>query len=239
MITRTGIKALILSLLLCLTPISRTAIAQNATPQLKLVQFYMALLRRGPNWAAGETAPPVQLKQQHLAYAGSLLDSGKAMVAGPLQDGGALMGIYIFRASSLEEAKAWAENDPLAKAGLVSPEMHPWWAEDVMKRPSTPLKITTVYLVLLKRGQNWTAGKTREDAALQQAHLANIRRLADLKKMVIAGPFGDDTDLRGIFVFRVSSAAEANTLCATDPMVQKGHLSAAIYGWQIPEGVFP
>jgi uncharacterized protein YciI len=94
-------------------------------------------------------------------------------------------------------------------------------------------------LGFLYRGDKWTPEKTPATAELQKAHMANIVRLAELKKLVVAGPFGDDTPLRGIFVFRVASIEEARELAATDPAVQAGRLKIELHPWVIPEGILP
>jgi uncharacterized protein YciI len=145
----------------------------------------------------------------------------------------------IFRAKSAEEARTWADADPAVKSGFFVAEMHPWWSEDVMKKPTTPVKLTTVYLALLTRGPKWTPEKTPATEELQKAHIANIVRLAGLKKLVVAGPFGDNGELRGIFVFKVSSIEEARALTETDPAVQAGRLAIDLRPWMVPEGVLP
>jgi uncharacterized protein YciI len=215
------------------------AAQEKSQLQFKLVQFYMGLLKKGPKWTASNTEDTARLHQTHMSYVVSLFESGKAMIAGPLSDEGEIIGVYIFRASSIDEAKAWVEGDPLVGAGHLVVEMHPWWAEDVMKKPSTPLKLTTMYLAFLKRGPKWTPEQTPETQELQRAHLANINRLAELKKLVIAGPLGDKGPLAGIFVFRVDSLAEAQELAATDPAVKAGRFVLELHPWQVPEGIFP
>ena len=119
--------------------------------------------------------------------------------------------------------------------------MHPWWSEDIFKKASQPLKWNTVYLGFLKKGPNRKEGdgKTPEVQELQKAHLANINRLAETKKLVVAGPFGDDGELRGIFVFRVGSMKEAQELAATDPMVKIDRLRLELHPWNVPEGMIP
>lgn len=57
--------------------------------------------------------------------------------------------------------------------------------------------------------------------------------------MVVAGPFGDNGPLRGIFVFKVGSIDEARELAATDPAVKAGRLAIDIHPWLVPEGVLP
>jgi uncharacterized protein YciI len=211
-------------------------------PKHKLVQFHMALLKKGPKWTTTATAERNLIMQQHLANVVSMLDSGKVVVTGPMGDDTDVAGIFILRAQSAEEAKTWVDNDPAVRSGLFSAEMHPWWSEDIFKKANTsPLKLEKVYLGFLKKGLNRKDGddKVPEIQELQKAHIANIERLAKLGKLVVAGPFGDDGILRGIFVFRVGSLAEAQELCATDPMVKIDRLRVELHPWNVPEGVLP
>jgi uncharacterized protein YciI len=117
--------------------------------------------------------------------------------------------------------------------------MHPWWSEDIFGKPSKPLKLTPTFFAFLTRGDKWTPEKTPATEEIQKGHMANINRLAEMKKLVVAGPFGDDGRLRGIFVFRVSSIEEAKTLTATDSAVQAGRLAMEIHPWMVPEGIIP
>ena len=207
----------------------------------KLVHFQMAIFAKGPKWKTTSAEDRGRVLQQHLANVLSLYESDKMAVAGPFGDDTNLIGIFVMRTTSAAEAKAWVDADPAVKAGLMVPEMHPWWSEDHFKKPNTPLKLEKVYFGFLKTGPNRKAGdaSTPEVQALQKAHIANIERLAGLKKLVVAGPFGDDSDLRGIFVFRVGSLKEAQDLAATDPMIKIDRLRIELHPWMVPEGVLP
>jgi uncharacterized protein YciI len=216
----------LLVLLLVAVPVVSWA-QDKKEPESKLIEFHMALLKRGPAYNA--EGMPKDLQSEHVAN----------VIAGPLGDDSDIAGIFILRAKSAEEARGWAEKDPAVKAGFFVAEMHPWWSEDVMKKPTSPIKLTTAYLGLLKRGDKWTPEKTPATAELQKAHIANIVRLAEMKKLVVAGPFGDDGQLRGIFVFKVASIEEAKALAETDPAVQAGRLAIEMHPWLVPEGVLP
>lgn len=66
-----------------------------------------------------------------------------------------------------------------------------------------------------------------ERQTVQAAHMANIGKLVDEGKMVIAGPFGQpspDASMRGIFVFDTEDVAQAKEWTETDPAVQAGVL---------------
>lgn len=228
---------LVAVMFLCLTAGSRAQ--QKSDPQSKLVKFYLCLLKKGPGWTLAGTGDTDVLHQKHVAYIMTLLTSGKATIAGPLTDNQDIRGVYIFRASSPEEAKDWADADPAVVAGHLAVEMHPWWSEDILQKATATTKMETAYLGFLTRGAKWTPEQTPATEELQKAHLANIYRLAGLKKLVVAGPFGDNTSLRGIFVFRVASLAEAQELAATDPAVMAGRLAIDLHPWQVPEGILP
>jgi len=66
---------------------------------------------------------------------------------------------------------------------------------------------------------------------LQAGHMENIRRLAGEGKLVLAGPFLDAGELRGIFLFDVATVEEARELTATDPAIIAGRLEMELHPW--------
>ena len=220
---------------------SVAAAQQEEEPKSKLVQFQMAIMKKGPKWDSTKAEERNSILQQHIGNVVTLLDSGRAIIAGPFTDNTEIAGIFILRASSTAEAKAWVDADPAVKAGLMVAEMHPWWSEDIFKKANSPLKMNTVYFGFLKKGPNRKEGDgdSPEVQDLQKAHIANIIRLADMKKLIVAGPFGDDGLFRGIFVFRVTSLQEAQELSATDPMIKIHRLEIELHPWRVPDGVLP
>ena len=85
-------------------------------------------------------------------------------------------------------------------------------------------------MAFLKRGPN--RDRTEEEAQkLQRAHMDNIGKLAEAGKLVLAGPFLNDGDLRGIYIFDVTTIEEAKTLTETDPAIQAGSLVMELVPW--------
>jgi len=212
---------------------------EKKEPQFKLVEFHMALLKLGPNGNATNSEHGKAVHAEQQAYFQELVKSGKAVLGGPFMDDGVYKGVIVFRAKNAEEARAWAENDPAVKAGHLSVEMIPWWSEEVMKPAAIPMKFTKAYFAFLTRGEKWTPESTPQTQEIQKAHLANINRLAEMKKLVVAGPFGGNNILRGIFVFKVASLEEALELANTDPAVKAGRLALDVHPWLVPEGMLP
>jgi uncharacterized protein YciI len=85
-------------------------------------------------------------------------------------------------------------------------------------------------MAFLKTGPNQSLDSATS-AQLQRAHLDNIFRMADEGKLVLAGPFLDGGDLRGIYIFNVSTVEEAKTLTETDPAVKAGTLVMELHPW--------
>ncbi|WP_020566869.1 YciI family protein [Neolewinella persica] len=85
-------------------------------------------------------------------------------------------------------------------------------------------------MAFLKAGPNRDRDST-EAARLQAGHMANIRRMAEAGELVLAGPFLDDGELRGIYIFNVKTIEEARALTATDPAIQAGSLVMELKPW--------
>ncbi len=85
-------------------------------------------------------------------------------------------------------------------------------------------------MAFLKRGPN-RSQDSAEAARLQRAHLDNIGRLAEEGKLVLAGPFLNDGELRGIYIFNVSTVEEAKALTETDPAIKQGRLVMELHPW--------
>jgi uncharacterized protein YciI len=96
----------------------------------------------------------------------------------------------------------------------------------------------THYVVgFFHRGPNWTAEETAETRRIQEGHLANFGKLAEAGKLIVAGPFGDHGDLRGMLVFKLASVEEARALMDADPALKTGRLTLDLHPWFAAAGL--
>ena len=86
-------------------------------------------------------------------------------------------------------------------------------------------------IAFLYRGDRVSEYSEAERAEIQKGHMANITKLAEEGKMVLAGPFFGNEDLRGLFFFSVGSIEEAKALTESDPAVKAGVLKMELKEW--------
>ncbi|MGK9475283.1 YciI family protein [Melioribacter sp. OK-6-Me] len=86
------------------------------------------------------------------------------------------------------------------------------------------------FMVFLFRGDVKIEDEAKRNE-IQRAHLKNITKLGEDKKLILAGSFLDNGDLRGIFIFDVESMEEAKQLTESDPAVKAGVLRMEIKPW--------
>ena len=80
-------------------------------------------------------------------------------------------------------------------------------------------------LVILKTGPTPVpAGEARSE--MFRGHFANMERLSQEGKLVLAGPLDGVDGWRGLFVLAVQDIEEARALASTDPVLRQGEMVA-------------
>ena len=112
-----------------------------------------------------------------------------------------------------------------------------WLSQEVLAQENEEPKyeMKTYQMVFLYKGSNRNQDSL-EVEKIQAEHLANIKRLADEEKLIVAGPFLDDKDLRGIFIFDVEAEEEVRDLVETDLAIKTGRLRYEIHPWMTAKG---
>lgn len=133
-----------------------------------------------------------------------------------------IAGWFIFSGCE-NQANSSAENNSDSTSGSFDAELaNELGADDYGMRQYV--------IAFLKAGPNRDQDSTRA-AELQRGHMDNIQRLAEEGKLVLAGPFMDSEEVRGIFIFNVETIEEAQKLTESDPAVQAGRLEMELRSW--------
>jgi uncharacterized protein YciI len=98
-------------------------------------------------------------------------------------------------------------------------------------------EMTSYVVGFLHRGPNAGKGDPAEAERLQAGHLANFGKLVEAGKLIVAGPFSDNTELRGMLIFKLNSVDEARTLMDADPMLKAGRLTLELHPWLAGAGL--
>jgi len=213
------------------------AAPQSQAPPFELDTFYMAIMHRADRFDPDKFHQVLAGEQ---AYWQTIADKNALILAGPTDKAkDDIAAVFIYRSPSMMDAAKIAQSDPEAAAHLWIAEVHPWLTKKGVLVPIHICDFTTpYYLGFLVRGPKFSPEDSPERQKIQQEHLANIQRLADMGKLVAAGPFGEDIELRGIFVFRTATMDEALQLTNTDPAVKAGRLAIRLYEWKLPSEAF-
>lgn len=104
-------------------------------------------------------------------------------------------------------------------------------AQLAQKLGADELGMKMYVLVILKTGDAKIEDKALRDS-LFRGHFANINKLADEGKLVVAGPLEkNENQYRGIFILDVKTFAEAGLLLQNDPTVSQGIFKPEMYEW--------
>ena len=110
-------------------------------------------------------------------------------------------------------------------------------ADEKPTKAEPQFQMTTYVMGFLRKGPNWGQGSKEESARIQDGHMANIRKMAAAGKLIVAGPMGDDTDLRGIFIFKAKSPDEVRAMAEEDPAIKAGRLVLELHPWFAAAGL--
>ncbi|WP_297090705.1 YciI family protein [uncultured Draconibacterium sp.] len=84
--------------------------------------------------------------------------------------------------------------------------------------------------MLLNKGETRSQDSIQA-AKIQEQHLAHLNKLSEEGKLIVAGPFEEGGDHRGLLIFDVATVEEALQLEGADPAVKAGRLSMEAFYW--------
>ena len=207
-------------------------------PKMKTYQF--VFFRKGApvQMTAEETQKTMQRHLQNLERI--WLIENKAVLLGPLTDNGDIRGIAVLDTTP-EDAKKLMDEDPFIKSGAMKADIRPLMAADgFLRKPPKFMDLMPYTIGFYKR----PAGELpklepEESKKLMAAHLANNEKMWKEGALVWAGPFLDNTEIRGLLVFRITSQEKIKAMIAEDALVKAGRLVAELHPAMTAKGVFP
>jgi uncharacterized protein len=98
------------------------------------------------------------------------------------------------------------------------------------KKTDAPPNIRKYWFVMLTTGTNRSQDSATA-AKLQEGHMSNMSKMYRDGKLKVAGPFGDEGNWRGLFIFDCETKEEVLKLLAKDPAISAGRLAYEIHPW--------
>jgi uncharacterized protein YciI len=215
----------------------------QSSPQPEMTTYQMVLLKKGPNAPPADADTQKKMQDDHLANLADLNRKRINLLYGPVLSGGDLVGIAVFAVPNADEAKRTFAADPFVKAGVMVADVRPWMGpKDWFSVPpsydvTNPASLEPLVLGFLVRRPAAPAIDPATSEQIQKGHLAYMEGLHKQGKLLVAGPFLDDTPSRGIVIYRVKDVAEATALAAEDPAVKAGRLMLEAHPWMTFKGI--
>ena len=206
----------------------------------EMATFQLVFLRKNPAWKASSSTEVQRIEATHQEFLDGLIQLDQVLISGPVTDDSDLRAIIVSSATTMQQAQSIIASDPAVKVGMLRAETYAWYAgTGIMKKQKVVTPKETYFFGVLVRGPEWTPEITPEVKKLQEAHMANIRRMGETGKLVIAGPLENGGQLRGIYVFKLDSLQEAKSWSETDPAVKAGRFGIEIHPWLLVQGSLP
>jgi uncharacterized protein YciI len=205
--------------------------------------YFVAFLRPAPDRKPLASAEAERIQSAHMANIRKMASDGVLVAAGPMDDHTVtISGIFVFKTSSLAEAKRIADQDPTVVEHRNTIDVHEWrgpagigdeYFRYAKEHPGEKAHMAGHALCIFLSGP----AKTKQGAA--GAHLQWMKQMRDQGKLAAAGVFEDDPQLAGMAIFKADSAEDANKLVAQDPAVQSGELVSEMHLWWSADRVLP
>ncbi len=123
------------------------------------------------------------------------------------------------------------------KTNAQNAENDPQNAKSDTVKPAPKYEMKQYWFVMLVKGKRIDEIKdTAVINKLEAGHMANLNRLAEQGKINVAGPFGDNGNWRGIFIFNVPTKEEVEALLKSDPAIAAGRMDYEIHPWWTAKG---
>ncbi len=198
--------------------------------QLSKVQFMIFLNGdAAPNTFNAEQMDKMQ--QGHLDNMQRLMNEGKMLIGGPVSNSKFMRGIAVLDLPDKAAVEKAFATDPFVTSKVMKIQVLDWYClKETMHRPTVMTDLEQFTLGILVKGPNYDNPRTEAEAKkVQEGHMANINKMAEMGLLKVAGPIGTAGDIRGLFFFADKDIPKLQKLCDVDPAVSTGRLKVDLY----------
>ena len=206
--------------------------------------YYVVFLRPAPDRKALPKEQMEKIQADHMANIHAMADRGVLLAAGPFGDTPpTISGVFIFKTSSLEEARRIASADPTVVEHRNLVDVFAWrgpagLGDEYVRLhkadPKTPEDMGIQPFMLLRRGPSFD-----RRADVQTAHGEYLQKLRSEGKIAASGPVEGDPDIVGVVVYNRIPDADARKLADEDPFVKAGVARIEQHRWYCAAHVLP
>jgi len=178
------------------------------------------------------------MQKAHLDNMQRLMDEGKMIIGGPVGKSDTMRGIAVLDLPDKASVEKAFATDPFLKEGVLKAEIYDWYClKETMHRPKVMTDLKEYTIAFLVKGPNFEKPRTEEEGKkVQEGHMANIRAMAELGVLKVAGPIGPSGDIRGLFFFIETDHDKLKKLCDKDPAISSGRLKMDLYPLYMGKG---
>ena len=119
----------------------------------------------------------------------------------------------------------------LAKAQKTEAPVNPVYDDALARRLGADERGMREYVMCFLKTGALKVDDAAKRAELMKGHFGMINRLANEGKLILAGPFSNGGDFRGIYLFDVKTIEEAQKLTETDPSIKEGYFKVEFIKW--------
>ncbi|SRR5258708_30112393 len=112
------------------------------------------------------------------------------------------------------------------------------FAQQPAPAPEKKFQMEHYVMVFLYRAADAPKISAADSSKIMEGHMGNIQHMAAIGKLLLAGPFEDNAEMRGLYLFKPGvSTDEAKLLVEADPAVKAGRFRYEIHPWFAAKGI--
>lgn len=212
--------------------IALVLVAVNSMAQdvnnIQLDKYWFVFFERGDNKnPMSKEERETQMKGQ-LANLTRMAEEGKCVAAGPFGGDQSRRGIVVLKQEELktkDQVMKEFANDPFVQGDRLRVKLHTWMTLKGSVKPwRKPEEMKSYVFVVLDRGEDRSELPPKEANNLQMAHLGHIFGMMQNADLGLAGPFEEDTDMRGLLIFKHGDVEKARSEVEKDPLISRKRL---------------